>query len=323
MRRRNFAGCLAAAPIAWSFAAAAQQPKRLYRIGILVPSDRESAPLRAFFDELRRAGFVEGDNLSVSFGRFSVGGDELRESIAALLAAAPDAIVSGGDVPMRALQEATRTVPLLCMTEDMVQAGLVRSLARPGGNTTGISLMSSELDPKRQEILIEALPKARRFAILVDAESIFEDHLQALRQATERHNRQAIVASVSNADTVLAAIDDARARGAEALNVLSSARFQTYVGSIIAHVAAHRLPTIYQWPDLAREGGLMGYGPSYAGVYRQRARMLVKVLRGVSVGAIPVEQPDKFEFVVNLRAARAMGIEIAPSLLNRADEVIE
>ena len=157
MRRRNFAGRLAAASFAWSFAAAAQQPKRLYRIGILVPVGRESAPVRAFFDELRLAGFVEGENLSVMFGRFSVHSDELRESIVALLAAAPDAIVSGGDVPMRALQEATRTVPLLCMTEDMVEAGLVRSLARPGGNTTGISLLSSELDPKRQEIVASRL----------------------------------------------------------------------------------------------------------------------------------------------------------------------
>src|SRR5215471_9200888 len=170
MRRREFITLLGGAAATWPLAVRAQEPGRIYRLGFLLPHAREAPWIIAFFDELRLSGFVEGQNLIVVPGGFGVPDDDrLAERAAAIVKAAPDAIVSGADRGTRALQLATRTIPLIGMTEDMVAAGLVKSLARPGGSTTGISLLSPELDGKRQEILMEVVPGARRMAALADS----------------------------------------------------------------------------------------------------------------------------------------------------------
>jgi putative ABC transport system substrate-binding protein len=158
MKRRQFIALLGGAAVAWPLAARAQEAGRTYRIGFLVPHAREAPWVVAFFDELRLSGFIEGQNLIVVPGSFNVRDDRLAEPLAVIVKAAPDVIVSGADLATRALQQATRTIPLIGMTEDMVGVGLVDSLARPGGNTTGISLLSPELDGKRQDILMEAVP---------------------------------------------------------------------------------------------------------------------------------------------------------------------
>src|SRR5436190_22146196 len=169
MRRRDFIAGIGAA--AWPLGAQAQEPGRIYRLGFLHASPRHAGPMLALFDELRLNGFVEGQNLEVLPGGFEVGNDHLAELAAALVRAAPDAIISGPAPPLRALQAVTRTIPLIGMSEDMVGEGLVASLAHPGGNITGISLLSPELDGKRQEILIEAVPGARRIAAMADSRS--------------------------------------------------------------------------------------------------------------------------------------------------------
>jgi putative ABC transport system substrate-binding protein len=156
MRRREFFGVLAGAA-AWPLVARAQETGRIYRLGFLMPVARNDPAVIAFFDELRANGFIEGKNLQFVAGGFEVRNEQIDELVPTLVNAAPDAILSGGDLTTRALQKATRTIPLFGMTEDMVAAGLVTSLARPGGNTTGISLMSPELDGKRQDFLIEAV----------------------------------------------------------------------------------------------------------------------------------------------------------------------
>jgi putative tryptophan/tyrosine transport system substrate-binding protein len=168
MRRREFITLLGGAAAAWPLAARAQEVARTYRLGFLLPTTRQSSPVEAFFDELRINGFVEGKNLAVVPGGFEAIDDNLAERAAALVRAAPDAIIAGPAPPLRALQAVTRTVPLIGMSEDMVGEGLVASLARPGGNITGISLLSPELDGKRQDILIEAVPGARRIAAIAD-----------------------------------------------------------------------------------------------------------------------------------------------------------
>jgi ABC-type uncharacterized transport system substrate-binding protein len=320
-------GGAAASGVSWPLAGHAQEAGRIYRLGFLVQISRGAPGLVAFFDELRLAGFIEGQNLVViPDSGFDVGNeppDRLAERAVAVVKAMPDAIVSGADLATRALQQATRTIPLIGMTEDMVAAGLVSSLARPGGNTTGVSLLSPELDEKRQGILMEAVPGARRMAALADLRVTPQRHLQALQEATRARGVELSIFGVANAEEIVTAIDNAKASGAEALNVVATPLFLANSGIIIERVAASRLPAIYQWPELAEQGGLAGYGPRFTQLHRQRARMVVKVLRGAKPADLPVEQPTIFELVVNLKAAKAIGHEIPATLVLRADKVIE
>jgi putative ABC transport system substrate-binding protein len=183
MRRREFITLLGGAAAAWPLAARAQEAGRTYRLGFLLPSARQIPPVEALFDELRLNGFIEEKNLVVIPGGFESTDDNLAERAVALVNGAPDAIIAGPAPPLRALQAVTRTIPLIGMSEDMVGEGLVASLARPGGNITGISLLSPELDGKRQDILIEAVPGARRIAAMADSRTTPPYHLQALQHA--------------------------------------------------------------------------------------------------------------------------------------------
>jgi putative tryptophan/tyrosine transport system substrate-binding protein len=323
MRRREFISLLGSAAVLAPLAARAQEAGRTYRLGFLVPWGRETPAIVAFFDELRQFGFIEGQNLTIVPGGFHVRDEQLAERAAAVVRAAPDAIVSGADLGTRALQEATRTVPLIGMTEDMVAAGLVASAARPGGNTSGISLLSPELDGKRQDILMEAVPGARRMAIIADSKVTPEQHLRELQDAARRHGVELAVFGVAKPEEIVPAIDGAKTSGVEALNFLATPLFFVNSRIVIERAAASRLPAIYQWPEMAEEGGLAGYGPRFTEVYRQRARMVVKVLRGTKPADLPVEQPTRFELVINLRAARAISHEVPAGLVLRADEVIE
>jgi ABC-type uncharacterized transport system substrate-binding protein len=291
MRRRDFIALLGGAATTWPFAARAQQAGRTYRIGFLTPAPRKAYV--AFFDELRLNGFIEGQNLEVVPGGFGVRSDQISEFAAALVKITPDAIVAGPEPPLRALQAMTQTIPLLSMVEDMVAAGLVSSLSRPGGNTTGISLMSPSLDGKRQDILIEAVPGMRRIAALVDTNAL-PPQLQLLRDGARALGVTLEVINVARRDDVLAAIDNAKASGAEAINFLASPMFATGGSAFIERVTALRLPSIFQWPENAEEGALAGYGPRFTDVLRQRARMLVKVLRGTKPGDIPRRAADHF-----------------------------
>ena len=240
-----------------------------------------------------------------------------------MVKAAPDAIVAGPELQLRALQAVTKTIPLIGMTEDMVASGLVASLSRPGGNTTGISLLSPELDGKRQEILIEAVPGVRRMAALADSNVTVEQHLQTLRDAAKARGIDLSVIGVAKPEEIVPAINEAKASGAQAINFLATPLFFVNRRIAFEHVAALRLPAIYQWPEMAEEGGLASYGARFTQLYRQRARMVVKILRGAKPSDIPVEQPTHFELVINLKAAQAIGHEVPAGLVLRADKVIE
>ena len=322
MKRREFI-MLAGAAIPLPFRTRAQEPGRSYRLGFLVPHARDAPALVAFLDELRLAGFVEGQNLVIVPVGFDVRNDQLAERAAAVIKAAPDAIVSGPLLHTRALLQLTQTIPLVAMTEDMVAEKLAASLARPGGNVTGISLLSPELDGKRQGILIEAAPKARLMAALADSNVTPPRHLQELQEAARARNVILSAFYVSRPEEISAAIDKAKASGAEALNVLASPLFFINQRIVIIGAAAARMPAIYQWPDMAEQGGLLGYGPRFERMYRQRARMAVKLLLGAKAAEVPVEQPSVFELVVNLQTAKAIGHQVPEALLQRADKVIE
>ena len=326
MRRREFITLLGGAGT-WPLAAHAQEPGRTYRIGFLIPSPRNRPPVAALFDELRLNGFIENQNVEVLPGGFDVPNRQLAELAATLVKAAPDAIVAGPELPLRALQTATRTVPLIGMSEDLVAEGLVASLARPGGNITGISLLSPELDGKRQDILIEAVPGARRIAAMVDSKVAPPYHLQMLQHGARSRGVELSIFGVKGPEEIVSAIDAAKASGAEALNFLATPLFSV-PGSrnnqiVMDRISAIRLPTIFQWPETAETGVVLAYGPRFTDVYRQRARILVKILRGAKPADVPVEQPARFQLVINLKAAKAIGHEVPAGLVLRADEVIE
>jgi putative ABC transport system substrate-binding protein len=201
LRRREFITLLGGS-VTWPFAARAQEAGRIYRIGFLIPSPRNRPPVAALLDELRLNGFIEGQNLEILPGGFGVRNEQLAELAAMLVKAAPDVIIAGPELPLRALQVATRTVPLVAMSEDLVAEGLVASLARPGSNITGISLLSPELDGKRQDILVEAVPGVRRIAAMIDANVTPTYHLQVLQHGARSRGVELSTFAVSRPEDV-------------------------------------------------------------------------------------------------------------------------
>jgi putative tryptophan/tyrosine transport system substrate-binding protein len=319
--RRQFIFALGGAAVAWPLAARAQDPGRTYRIGFLTPVLRESYGV--FFDELRLYGFIEGQNLLVIPGGFGVSNDQIASVAASLVAALPDVIAAGPSLQLHALRQLTRTIPIIGMTEDMVADGLVASLARPDGNITGLSLLSPELDGKRQDILIEAVPGLRKIALLADSNVAEPAHLQVLQEAAHGRGIEALVRGVAKRGDVISAIDEVKASGAQAINFLATPMFSINNADFIRHVTALRLPSIYQWPEDAEDGALAAYGPRFTETYRVRARIVAKVLRGAKPSDIPVEQPTRFELVINLKTAKAIGHEVPAGLVARADKLIE
>ena len=284
MRRRDFIRAIAGTVATWFDAALAQEPGRTYRIGFLIRAPRNTPTADALFDELRGNGFIDGQNLIVLPGGFDDRNEIIGERAAALVKAAPDVIIAGPDVPIRALQAETQTVPIIGMTEDMVAAGLVSSLARPGGNTTGVSLLSPELDGKRLDILISAVPNARRIAAMTESAATPPYHLDMLRNAARSRGVELLVFALRGTDEIAAAMDAAKSSGCEAVNYLAGPLFSV-VGTrgnsiVMERTLKLRLPGIFQWPETAEGGGLLGYGPRFTDMYRLRARIAVKVLRG-------------------------------------------
>ena len=322
MKRRDFIALLGGAAAAWPLTSRAQEPGRVYRIALALPVGRDELAGLALLDELRIQGFIEGKNL-VIIGGPPTSNEQIATVVPAILQAAPDVIVTGGDVIAHAFQKATQSIPLVVMTEDMVAAGFAASLARPGGNITGISLMSPDLDGKRQDILIEAAPGARRIAALADSNVTTLSHLQALENSARAHGAELLVVRASNANELMPAMNDASTRGAVALNVLSSPMLTGNRRTIIERASELRLPAIYQWPETAEEGGLIGYGPSFIEIFRQRAGIAAKILRGAKPSDLPIEQPSKFKLVINLKTAKAINYTVPTGLALRADKIIE
>jgi putative ABC transport system substrate-binding protein len=240
-----------------------------------------------------------------------------------VIAAAPDAILCGPETYVRALRAATQTIPLDSMSEDLVSEGFAASLAKPGGNVTGVSLLSPELDAKRQEILIEAVPRVKRIAALTHSTLSTKAHLEQQQELARSRGITLQVVPYAGVDEISSALDAAKAGGAEAINFLATPQQVVSRSIILEAMARIRLPAIYQWPETAELGGLIGYGPIFDQVYRQRARQVVKILRGAAPADVPVEQPANFALAINLKTAKATGHDIPESLLLRADKVIE
>jgi putative ABC transport system substrate-binding protein len=321
MRRREFIA-LTGASVAWPFAAIAQEPGRIYRLGCLLPRTRDALVNVAFFDELRRRGFSEGQNLTVEWRTWGEHVDLIPQYAAELVNARVDVIVTAGDDAVRALQQATRAIPIVALAGDML--GLVNSLARPNANTTGVSFLAFEGDGKRQDILIEAVPGLRLMAVLADVNYTNAAKLDTLQDAARARGIELSIHRVARGEEIAAAMDSAQASGARALNILASPLLFDHRRLIMERATAAHLPSIYELPETAEEGAFAAYGARSDQLFLEvMLQQVIKLFRGAKIMDIPVEQPTKFELVINLKTAKAMGVTVPEALLVRADKVIE
>ena len=325
MIRRDFITLLGGALAAWPLGARAQQAGSVLRIGLLWPGASPPAPPRmdAFRQGLRDSGLVEGRDVVIEL-RYAQGGlQQLPELAAELVRLKVDVFQASGDLAPRVAQQATAAIPIVAFSDDILGAGLIPSLSRPGGNMTGLTILSPELSAKRLEVLRELLPgKLSRVAALWDP-TTGTSQVALTESAAQSLKIKLQILEVRRGDDLAGVFETARKEQAEALNVFSSPFLASLYREIIDLATKHRLPAIYQWKEHAEAGGLVSYGPSLVGLWRQTAVIVAKVLRGAQPGDLPVEQPTKFELMVNAKTARALGLEIPPTLLLRADEVIE
>jgi putative ABC transport system substrate-binding protein len=322
MRRRAFIAMLAAgAASQWHPAGAQQGEGPLIGLLHLAPDDPTEHFLAAFRPYMKEHGWEEGRNLRLLVASAEGGGDRLQAAAQELVAGRVDLIIVAGDPSIRAAQQATTTIPIVGMTDDMLGSGLVASLARPGGNTTGLSILATELDVKRLELLHEAVPKASPIGILADLSTVSTRAL--LEAASRRLGIALVIETVGRVDEAGNAADELAKAGVKAVNVLASPVLFTAHKTIIERLNGAGLPSIYQWPEYAEEGGLLGYGPRFVACCDQAAALAEKILKGAKPADLPVEQPSKFELVVNLKTAKAIGLTLPQSFLARADEVIE
>lgn len=324
MQRREFITVLGGAALV-PLASHAQQAGRIYRLGALHIGPRNQPFHDALYEELKRSGFVAGQNLQVDDAHgYGLRVEQLAIHAAEIAQAQVDIILCVGDAAIRAAQQATKTIPILGLTDDMVGSHFVRSLATPDGNITGVSIFSSELDGKRQEILIEAVPGLRRMAALADTDNTSTQKLQVLQEAARARGVELLIARVATPEEIAGAIDTVKSSGAEALNVLASPLLFNSRNIIMPRAATLRLPTIYQAPEFGVAGALIGYGAPLVPIWREiLARQAIKLLRGMKPTEVPVEQPTKFELVINLKTAATLGLAIPEALLTRADKLVD
>jgi len=307
--------------------AEAQQPTKVHRIGYLSPgfSPSRLSTLEALRQGLRDLGWVEGENLTIEY-RVAEGEVERLPALAAELVHLPvEVIVAGGSAAIHAAQHATRTIPIVMATaNEPVGEGFVVGVARPGGNITGMSNLAAELPGKRLEILKETVPQSTRIAVLANpANASHASDLHHVNEAARALGLSLHIVEVRRAEELESAFAAMTRAGADALMVLSDSILLSQLPGRIADLAAtHRLPAIYVRRVYVDAGGLMSYGPSLPDLYRRAATYVDKILKGAKPADLPVEQPMKFELVLNLKTAQALGLTIPPTLLFQADEVI-
>jgi putative tryptophan/tyrosine transport system substrate-binding protein len=325
MRRRELITVLGGAAVTWPFALRAQQ-KAMPVIGFLHFASLGPFALYAvaFRQGLSETGYVEGQNLAIEF-RWAEGSyDRLPAMAADLVDCKVDVIVAAGPPSARAAKSATSTIPIVFSSADPIGEGLVASLARPGGNLTGVSVLTVELMAKRLELLSELVPQAKVIVLLVNPNNPNTEPM--IRDVQEAARTKGVELPILKAgseieiDAAFASLVQLQAGG---LVVGADPFFNSRREQLVALAARHVVPAIYEWREFAKAGGLISYGTSLAGIYRQDGIYAGRILNGAKPADLPVEQPTRFELVVNLKTAKALGLTVPPSILARADEVIE
>jgi len=329
MRRREFITLLGGAAVAWPLAARAQQGERMRRVGVLntLVADDAMGQARngALLQGLQQAGWTIGRNVHVETRWAAGDADRLRTYAAELVALAPDVIVVTGNAGTAPLLQATRTVPIVfVIVPDPVGAGFVDSLARPGGNATGFTSFEYGLSAKWLELLKEIAPSVRRAGVLRDpglasGPAQFAA-IQSVAPSVGVELNPVNVRDVAEIERAIAAFARAANGG---LIVTGSALVAVHRYRIIALAARHKLPAVYPFRDMVTAGGLISYGPDFLDQYRRAAGYVDRILKGEKPADLPVQAPTKYELVINLKTAKALGLEVPDSLLARADEVIE
>jgi putative ABC transport system substrate-binding protein len=326
MRRRDFIAGLIGASAALPLAARAQQPGRLPTIGLLGTGTRSTQALRVavFVQRLRELGWIENQTLTIEY-RWAEGRSERYGEIAAEFAQLKvDVIVTPSTPGAMAAKQATASIPIVFVTvTDPVGSGLVASLARPGGNVTGLSIQSPDVAGKRLALLREIAPNLRRVAFMGNIDNPFvRRELHEVQAASSTLGLEAATSEIRHPQDIAAAFEALKHR-ADAVYLASETLTDTNRLRINILAVGARLPTIWAEREAAEAGGLMSYGPSFPDQYRRAAELVDKILRGAKPANIPVEQPVRFILVINLIVAKALGLEVPPMLLARADEVIE
>jgi putative ABC transport system substrate-binding protein len=324
MRRRDVLSLLGGAAATWPFSAHGQQRPKVPRLGVLLFSTPQADPqMAAVHSSLRELGYVEGQNIILVY-RYAEGKYERLADLAAdLVSEKPDLLLAlGGDVAPYAAK-ATLTIPIVFVSSaDPVQLGLAASLARPTRNATGVTLLLDDTASKRLELLKEAVPGVQRVAFLRNPDHPDNELTEAQRAAQILNIGLHLIdmRGSSDVENALRAVSDARA---DALYVVSSRHTVLNIPRIAEFATTNRLPLVGGWGAWARAGGLLSFGPNTNDMARRATEYVDKIIKGAKPADLPIQQPTKFEFVINAKAAKAIGIEVSPALLARADEVIE
>jgi len=324
MRRRDFISLSVGAAISWPLVAPAQQSQKPVRLGYLAPASNPDLQ-QALLGVLRDLGYVEGQNLAIEY-RFMLGQSKTYDELAVELARlALDAIVVVGTPPALAAKRQTTTIPIIMApASDPLRTGLIPSLSQPGGNVTGVSLYGSEIARKRMEVFKEAVVGIQRIAVLGNAENPLHhplwDDLQPVGPALGLEFRLFVV---SGLDSLPAVFSTVKRDGHDAMTFFSDAQFFSARLQLSGLAATHRIPAMYESRESVDDGGLISYGANIPDLTRRAAAFVVKVVNGTKPADLPIEQPTKFELVVNLRTARALGLKLPATVLARADAVIE
>jgi putative ABC transport system substrate-binding protein len=301
--------------------AQAQQPKKIPLIGYL--ADAGSAPPQAFLQGLRDLSYVEGKNVIIEFRTTEGKSGRYPDLAAELVRLKVDVIIAGGAGAIRAAKNASAPIPIvMAHVNDPIAVGLVASLARPGGNITGISNLSPELSGKRLELLKEVIPKLYRVAVLTYGGAAMQTSIKETEVAAQSLHLQVQLLKLKAPDEIESAFDAAKKQRADALVQIQAAFLEPHQQRIIDLAAKNRLPAMYNSRSDVEAGGLLSYGPDREDMNRRVAALVDKILKGTKPAEIPVEQPRKFEFTINLKTAKQLGLTIPPNVLARADKVI-
>jgi putative ABC transport system substrate-binding protein len=326
VHRRAFLSTIAGGLLAAPLPGDAEQPKTPPRIGFLLmgsPPAGLTFAFDAFREGLRELGWTENENIAIEY-RWAGESPQRLPELAADLVRLKVNIIIGSTPGVRAAQHATTSIPIImCIADDAVKEGFVPSLARPGGNITGMTSFASELAGKRLELLREATPRVSRVALLWNPPGSSPDFMKDTQMAARSLGVTLQSVEIRTADDFERAFASVLKGRAEALAVGSGQFLFAHQRGVVDFAFKNRLPSIYAWKDPVSAGGLIAYGVNIPHVYRRAAYYVDRILRGAKPGDLPVEQPTKFDLVINLKTARALGLTIPPALLQRADQVIE